>query len=149
VLSPEQNDRVNVVSFRLGAQHFGIPVEQVERVFPVVEIMPLDGAPEPVRGFVTIEGTVTAVVDLRGRVADRWSALRLEQRLILARSPAHCFAFLADDVAGVTSLAATALSPASAPVYDGFIYTNVCDVTALLSAQQAAQLATALQQCRS
>ena len=138
---------VDVVAFRVGARHFGIPVAQVDQVFPVAEITPLAGAPEPVRGLVTIAGTATPVVDLQRRLEGRWSELRLHQRLILVGASSRRFALLADDVAGVTSLSEAALADASGPTDYGFIYTRLCDVAGLLSAAEEAQLAAALQQC--
>ena len=138
---------IDVVAFRIGARHFGLPVAQVNQVFPVVEITPLDGAPEPVCGCVTIAGARLPVVDLRRRVEGVWSAPRLQQRLILVRAETRSYALLADDVDGVIHLSPTALAAAEAPTYDGFIYTSMCDVADLLSAAEEAQLAAALERC--
>lgn len=138
---------VDIVAFRVGARHFGIPVAHVDQVFPLVEITPFAGAPEPVRGVVTIAGTPTPVVDLQRRLEGRWSELRLHQRLILVRAAARRYALLADDVAGVTSLPEAELTAHAGRADYGFIYTRLCDVAGLLSSAEEAQLAAALQQC--
>jgi chemotaxis signal transduction protein len=137
---------IDVVAFRVGARHFGVPVAQVDQVFPVAEIAQLTDAPESIRGLVTIAGIATPVVDLQRRLEGRWSELRLQQRLILVRESTRRFALLADDVAGVTTLSEAELAVADVPTYDGFIYTRLCEVAGLLSASEEAQLAAALQQ---
>jgi chemotaxis signal transduction protein len=140
---------IDIVAFRLGTRYFGIPVAQVDRVIRVVEITPLSGAPELIRGFVTVEAAVVPVVDLGRRSEGHWSKLDLQQRLILAHEASRRFALLADDVDGVTRVPESALSDRDAASADGFIYTNLCDITKLLDAAEEAQLEGALQSCAS
>jgi chemotaxis signal transduction protein len=137
----------DIVAFRLGPRHFGIPVAQVDRVIHVVEITPLPGAPDLVRGFVTVEAVVVPVIDLGRGPGGDWSKLDLQQRLILAHGAARRFALLADDVDGVTRVAESALSDRDAASTGGFIYTNLCDITKLLDATEEAQLDAALRSC--
>lgn len=126
---------VDIVAFRIGTRHFGIPVAQVDRVIHVVEITPLADAPELIRGFVTIEAAVVPVVDLGGRLEGRWSKLDLQQRLILAHGASRRVALLADDVDGVARVPESALSD------------TLCDVTRLFGVTEEAQLDASLQSC--
>ena len=100
---------MDVVSLRAGGRHFGISVALVERVFHVAEITPLSGAPIPICGIVNIHGVVTPVVDLRRRFEERWTELRLSQRLVAIRTPRRPLALLADEVDGVSHIADAAL----------------------------------------
>jgi purine-binding chemotaxis protein CheW len=138
---------VDIVAFRVSTRHFGIPVAQVDRVIHVVEITPLAGAPELIRGFVTIEGAVIPVVDLGRRLEGRWSKLDLQQRLVLAHGGSRRVALLADDVDGVTRVPESALSATETASAGGFIYTTMCDVTQLFGVAEEAQLDAALQSC--
>lgn len=135
---------IDVVVFRIGTRHFGIPIAQVGQVFPVAEIIPLADAPDPIRGLVTIRGTVTPVVDLRRRLDGCWNELRLSQRLILVQAPLRRFALLADDVDGVRHIPADALVDTDTPTGEGFIHTYLCDVDHLLSTSDETRLASAL-----
>ena len=138
---------VDIVAFRVGTRHFGVPVAQVDRVIQVVEVTPLAAAPELIRGFVTIEAAVVPVVDLGGRLEGRWSNLDLQQRLILAHGAERRVALLADGVDGVVCVPESALSDTETASTGGFIYTTVCDVTQLFGVTEEAQLDAALQSC--
>jgi purine-binding chemotaxis protein CheW len=145
---------LDVVSFRAGGRHFGIPVAQVERVFHVAEIAPLSGAPIPIRGIVNIHGTVAPVVDLRRRFEERWTELRLSQRLVAIRTPQRPLALLADEVDGVRHIAEAALADMQALLPGAGVVTTIAttdeglvyiyDVDALLSATEEAALAAAM-----
>jgi chemotaxis signal transduction protein len=115
--------RVDVVVFRLGPEHFGIPVAQVGRVLPVSEIAPLAGARVPVRGVVDVHGDLMEVVDLGRRTADAWTALHIEQQFILVDGPTRRLILLADEVEGVRFI------PEEARDDGGFTYVD--DVLAL------------------
>lgn len=145
---------MEVVSLRAGGRHFGIAVAQVERVFPLVDIARLSGAPIPIRGIVNIRGVVTPVVDLGRRFEEAWTQLRLNQRLIELRAPRCPLALLADAVDGVFVIDDAALAnmkvllPGAgvvttiAATEDGLLY--IYDVDALLSATEEAALAAVL-----
>lgn len=109
---------MDVVVFRLGPQHFGIPVTQVGQVFPVAEIAPLTDARVPVRGTVDIHGDLTPVIDLGRRIANSWTPLHLEQQMILVESPTQRMVLLADEVEGVRSV------PDHAPGSTGLIFVD-------------------------
>lgn len=96
---------MDVVVFRLGPEHFGIPVGQVDQVIPVAEIGPPSAsAGAGVRGCIDVHGDVMPVVDLGGRSAGTWTPLDLEQQFILVRRPAGRLVLLADAVEGVRSV---------------------------------------------
>jgi purine-binding chemotaxis protein CheW len=91
---------LDVVVFRLGPQHFGIPVAHVGQVIPVSEIGPLPDAPPPVRGAVDVHGEVMPVIDLAYGTAQTWTTLHAEQQFILVEGPRR-MVLLADEVEGV------------------------------------------------
>jgi purine-binding chemotaxis protein CheW len=109
---------LDVVVFRLGPQHFGIPVAQVGQVFPVTEISPLSGASVPVRGTVDVHGDLTPVVDLGRRSANAWTELYTDQQFILVEGPTRRLILLADEVEGVRSV------PDGSLASDGLIYVD-------------------------
>jgi len=94
---------LDLVIFRLGPQHFGIPVAHVDQVIPVAEIGPLLDAPPPVRGAVDVHGEVMPVIDLAYGAAQTWTTLYAEQQFILLQGPRR-IVLLADEVEGVRSI---------------------------------------------
>ena len=94
---------LDVVVFRLGPQHFGIPVAHVGQVVPVAAIGPLPDAAPPVRGSVDVHGDVMPVIDLAYGTAQTWTTLNAEQQFILVEGPRR-MVLLADEVEGVRSV---------------------------------------------
>jgi len=62
-------DEIQVVSFRVGEQEFGLNVFQVERILRYERPAPLPKSPDFLEGVVTFEGTSVPVVDLRKRLS--------------------------------------------------------------------------------
>lgn len=62
-------DEIQVVSFRVGEQEFGLNVFQVERILRYERPAALPKAPDFLEGVVTFEGTPVPVVDLRKRLS--------------------------------------------------------------------------------
>jgi len=62
-------DEIQVVSFRVGEQEFGLNVFQVERILRYERPAPLPKSPDFLEGVVTFEGTPVPVVDLRKRLS--------------------------------------------------------------------------------
>jgi purine-binding chemotaxis protein CheW len=52
------------VRFRIGAERYALPVENVLEVAEIGQLAPVPGAPEPVLGVRNLHGQVLAVVDL-------------------------------------------------------------------------------------
>ena len=62
-------DEIQVVTFRVGEQEFGLNVFQVERILRYERPAPLPKSPDFLEGVVTFEGTPVPVVDLRKRLS--------------------------------------------------------------------------------
>ena len=62
-------DEIQVVSFRVGEQEFGLNVFQVERILRYERPAPLPKSPDFLEGVVTFEGAPVPVVDLRKRLS--------------------------------------------------------------------------------
>jgi len=62
-------DEIQIVSFRVGDQEFGLNVFQVERILRYERPASLPKAPDFLEGVVTFEGVPVPVVDLRKRLS--------------------------------------------------------------------------------
>lgn len=90
-----------LVVFHLDERRFALHLAAVERVLPIVEIVPLPQAPEIVLGVVNVEGRIIPVVDIRSRFSLPRRPVALSDHLLIARTKAHPVALAVDAVAGV------------------------------------------------
>jgi purine-binding chemotaxis protein CheW len=149
-----ESDKMLLAVFLIDGQRYGLEVEGVERVLPVVAISDLPGAPEVIRGAVNVQGRVLPVVDLRVRFGLPSQALRLNDRLLLVRTRRRHLALLTDEVQGVISVSRQGLivtEPAIAgaghirgivPLPDGLLFLQ--DLDAVLSLDEEQQLFEAI-----
>lgn len=57
-----------VLSFRLGREHYGVPIVVVREIIGLVDITPLPGAPEYFRGVLNLRGKSIPIIDLRTKL---------------------------------------------------------------------------------
>ena len=87
--------------FTLDIQRFALPVSSMERVFPVVEVTPLPGAPDIVTGIVNIHGSIIPVFNIRRRFHLPETAINLTDKLIIARTASRSVGIVVDAVSDV------------------------------------------------
>ena len=108
---------VVLVSFRLGAEIFLLPLNQVERIVQIAAMRPVPGAPPDLLGILTFRGKALPVLDLRPRLGFAATPFSLTHHLILVNSTEHLqrAALLVDESLDVitadTLLPATELIP--------------------------------------
>ena len=66
--SPEKDQVLQWVTYRLGDETYGINVMQVQEVLRYTEIAPVPGAPDYVLGIINLRGNVVTVIDTRARL---------------------------------------------------------------------------------
>ena len=49
---------IRILQFAIGGEKYGIPLERVQQVVPVSEIMPLPEVPEFVAGITNVRGEI-------------------------------------------------------------------------------------------
>lgn len=55
----------NLITFRLGEQIYGLPIEPIERIIPMVTITPIPQIEGPMEGVINVRGKAVPVVNLR------------------------------------------------------------------------------------
>lgn len=82
------DQRGRLLVFRVGAEYYGLPIENVREVERVTRVTPVPGAPRLVRGLVNLRGEILPLVDLRlllGAGADD-DGMPASPRLIVAHA---------------------------------------------------------------
>jgi len=95
---------VQLVTFRLGGETYGIDVMNVQEVLRISEIAPVPGAPEYVLGIINLRGNVVTVVDTRARFGLPSSETDDASRIVIVESENQVVGILVDSVAEVVEL---------------------------------------------
>ena len=92
------------VTFKLGGEHYGINVMQVQEVLPPSEIAPVPGAPSFVMGIINLRGKVVTVIDTRLRFGLQQREADKESRIIVLEVGEHVAGIMVDRVDEVASV---------------------------------------------
>ncbi|WP_177420492.1 chemotaxis protein CheW [endosymbiont of Lamellibrachia barhami] len=101
----DANDSVlQLVTFRLKDESYGINVMKVQEVLRVTEIAPVPGAPPFVLGIINLRGNVVTVIDTRSRFGLPSAELDDSSRIVIIESEKQVVGILVDAVAEVVEL---------------------------------------------
>ncbi len=95
---------IQLVTFRLKDETYGINVMQVQEVLRVSEIAPVPGAPAYVLGMVNLRGNVVTVIDARIRFGLTITTPDDASRIVIIESDQQVVGILVDSVAEVVEL---------------------------------------------
>jgi purine-binding chemotaxis protein CheW len=104
------------VGFRLGGQHYALPLEYVERALRMVAITPVPEAPPWVVGVINVHGRVVPVLDLRWRLRLPAREPGLDDRLLIVQVGGHTLALVVDRVTEVLEVSGHQVEPPPEPV---------------------------------
>lgn len=95
---------IQLVTFRLKDETYGINVMHVQEVLRVTEIAPVPGAPDYVLGIINLRGNVVTVIDTRLRFGLMAGELTDSSRVVIIESEKQVVGILVDAVAEVVEL---------------------------------------------
>ena len=95
---------IQLVTFVLKGEVYGINVMQVQEVLRVSEIAPVPGAPAYVLGIINLRGNVVTVIDTRARFGLPSTDVDDASRIIVIESEKQVVGMLVDAVAEVVEL---------------------------------------------
>jgi len=100
---------LHLITFRLDAEEFGLPVETVREVIRVGDITRVPQAPPHIRGVTNLRGRILPVVEIRTRVGLAPLVPRSTARIIVTDVRGRVLGLLVDSVAQVQKLPADRL----------------------------------------
>jgi len=103
---------IQLVTFRLQDESYGINVMQVQEVLRVSEIAPVPGAPMYVLGIINLRGNVVTVIDTRTRFGLSTTEIDDSSRVVIIESDKQVVGILVDSVAEVVELRASEVDSA-------------------------------------
>ena len=104
------------LTFQVGAEHYGIAVEQTREIIRVSHITQLPRMPDHVKGVINLRGRIVSVVDLRVRFGVPNPGIHERTCIIVvhttnAQGAARAVGLMVDAVEEVVTLAAGDIEP--------------------------------------
>lgn len=112
----ESLDLLQLVSFRLGDEEFGINILQVQEINRMLQITSVPNAPEFVDGVVNLRGRIIPVVDLRTRLTMPRKEFDSKSRIIVVELKDQTVGFTVDEVSEVLRISKNITEPPPAMV---------------------------------
>jgi purine-binding chemotaxis protein CheW len=75
---------IQVVGFRVGKEHFGVPIELVHEIVRIMEITSVPDAPDFIEGVINLRGKIIPVIDLRKRFGEPTIVAGKKNRILVA-----------------------------------------------------------------
>jgi purine-binding chemotaxis protein CheW len=113
-LQPSANraeDVLQLVSFTIGQEEFGVDILKVQEINRMVEITRVPNAPEFVSGVINLRGRVIPIVDLRRRFGFPDRAADKDTRIIVVELSGQVLGFIVDAVREVLRIPRSVTEP--------------------------------------
>ena len=115
-LQEKDENLIQLVTFRLGDEEFGVKILVVNEIIRLVQITEVPNAPEFIEGVINLRGKVLPVMGLRKRFHMPEKALDDNSRIIVMELNHNVVGFLVDAVSEVLRIPESTVEPAPAVV---------------------------------
>jgi purine-binding chemotaxis protein CheW len=103
---------MQLVSFKLGSETFGIEITKIREIILVGEITCVPETPPYVKGLINLRSTVIPVIDLRTRFALTENELTADSRIMVLNVSGRTIGIVVDSVNEVLRVSRAQISPA-------------------------------------
>ena len=103
---------IQLVSFRLGAEEFGIDILRVQEINRMVEITKVPQAPHYCEGVINLRGKVIPVIDLRKKFDMDVQEWNKNTRIIVCDVDGNVLGMIVDAVEEVLRIPSSTIEPA-------------------------------------
>lgn len=104
-------DLIQLVTFSIGEEEFGVNILQVQEIIRTMEITNVPRAPEFVEGVINLRGKVIPIVDMRSRFGLESKEHDKYTRIIVVEIGVIIVGFVVDSVSEVLRIPATSVQP--------------------------------------
>lgn len=95
---------VQVVSFRLGSEEYGVDISQVQEIIRMVEITHVPRAPHFMEGVINLRGQLIPIIDLRTRFGMKRIDATKSTRIIVTEIGTKRVGIVVDSVSEVLNI---------------------------------------------
>jgi purine-binding chemotaxis protein CheW len=111
----DSNQSLQLVTFQLGEEQYGIDIMDVEGIVKVEDVRPIPNAPSYVEGIFNLRGEIIPVINLHRRFHIEHAVLSEEDQLlsgfVVVNIGGRHLAIIIDKVARVVTIAADQIQP--------------------------------------
>jgi purine-binding chemotaxis protein CheW len=101
-----------VVSFRIGKEHFGVHIHTVQEIVRVPEITAVPEMPVFVDGVINLRGKIVSIIDLGKRLKIQGATRAKASRILIVEVENKIVGLLVDAVNAILSLPPESIEPA-------------------------------------
>lgn len=105
------SDELQLVSFNIGTEEFGVDILKVQEINRMVEITKVPQAPHYVEGVINLRGKVIPIVDLRKRFNLELKEYDKNTRIVVVDIGGNIMGMIVDSVSEVLRLPANTIEP--------------------------------------
>lgn len=95
------NELLQLVSFKLGNEEFGINILMVQEIVRWINITKIPNAPESIEGVVNLRGKIIPIIDLNNKLGMNRFTLDSQTRIIVVEVDKKIIGFIVDQVSEV------------------------------------------------
>jgi purine-binding chemotaxis protein CheW len=107
----EVHGTMQLVSFNLGKELYGIEITKVREIILITEITRIPETPEYLKGLINLRSTVIPVIDLRARFGLPEAALTDESRIMVIQAQGKTIGIMVDAVSEVLRVKQDQIAP--------------------------------------
>ena len=107
----KHDDMLQLVSFKLGDEEFGVDIMQVQEIIRMQNITSVPNAPEFVEGVINLRGRVIPIIDLRKRFGLQEKPHDKSTRIIVVKVEEITVGLVVDEVSEVLRIPADTVEP--------------------------------------
>jgi len=112
VVSAENYKEVlQLVSFKIGNEEFGVDILQVQEINRLVEVTRVPNAPDFVEGVMNLRGRIVPVVNLRKRLGLEKRENDKDTRVVVVEIEGKTIGFIVDSVSEVLRVSKSVVEP--------------------------------------
>lgn len=106
------SENIQVVSFKLGSEEYGVDIAQVQEINRMVSITHVPRAPKFMEGVINLRGQLIPIIDLRTRFEMPRAEHTKNTRIVVTEIGAKRVGMVVDSVSEVLRLDTDAIEPA-------------------------------------
>ena len=107
----DSGELLQLVSFNIGTEEFGVDILKVQEINRMVEITRVPQAPHYVEGVINLRGKVIPIIDLRKRFSLEIKEHDKDTRIVVVDIGGHVMGMVVDSVSEVLRLPANTIEP--------------------------------------
>jgi len=110
---------IQLVTFNLLGEEFGLPILDVREIIRMVEVTPVPHAPNFVEGVINLRGQILPVIDLRKRFGLEMKEMDDSTRIVVVEIRSSLIGLIVDGVKEVLRIPADTIAPPPQIVANG------------------------------